>query len=91
MYAASRPVVTYMSHLPSLAYDVAWLLVWQLQDCRSAPADLAAAALQPCPVLQRHANHMSLDPAHSLGMQLCTAEVTDCVTDSSGPLKPAVR
>ena len=57
--------VTYMSHLPSLTYDVAWLLVWLLQVCRFAPADLAAPATQPRPVLQSHANHVSLDPAHS--------------------------
>ena len=61
--------ITVMSHVPSVTYDVAWLIVRQLQDCRFAPADLAAPAKQPKPVLQRHANYMSLDPAHSTGMQ----------------------
>lgn len=73
--------ITYMSLLPSVTYDVAWQLVWLLQVCRFAPADLAAPAKQPRPVLQRHANHMSLDLAHSTSMQLCTAEVINCVTD----------
>ncbi len=57
--------VLHLPHLPNVNYDEAWLLVWLLQVCKFTSADLAAPAKQPRPVLQRHANHMFLDPAHS--------------------------